>query len=229
MLHGTGNEAYHRRTDNGLAMAPISRPIGGRTFAADPGLSARDARLLWTAARNPFVLAVTASRAAGGAANSFDLARLAMPTMAEMYDRREHILIGTAEASLRLDVIEGTLLEGPVALTYHIPGLADARTKLQTAARLFDACHKGRLVPAVRLSRDALQREMAQLAVWDLLMQGASLRDIGETIFGFQAVKDGWPHRQEHMKSAVRRLVAGAKARAVGGYKEMLIRAAQRG
>jgi hypothetical protein len=136
----------------------------------------------------------------------------------------ERILVGTAQASLRLDVALGTLLEGPVTLTYLVPGLSASVPKFNTAQRLLTAYRHARLTPGAALSTSARKREIHCLMAFDALRHGASLREIGELVFGAKAVGAEWSGPSEYMKSTVRRLVARARERASGGYKFMLHR-----
>ena len=197
--------------------------IGGCTFAEDPSLPAREARILWTAARNPFVLEARATPAGARFENAFDITKLNLPVSTMREGAGEHFLVGTAQACLRLDIVEGSLLDGPVTLTYLVPGVDAALPKVNTARRLIRAYRHARIAPAIALSSVARRREVARIKTFDALQGGASLREVGEYIYGVKAVREHWSGPGEHMKSAVRRLVASAKLRAAGGYKMMLM------
>jgi hypothetical protein len=99
---------------------------------------------------------------------------------------------------LRLDLIEGAILRGPMTIEPAIdlrravdPQLASLR-RLETLMRGDDLENRDQ----------RLVRLVEALRVADAIATGASLRDIGLGAFGYD-----WPGDGEHLKSRVRRRV----------------------
>lgn len=195
----------------------------GCRFAERADMPASMARLFWTAERDPFVLSVTAKPVPTGTEHSLDITRLAERVILLSDDKgSEQLLVGSAASSLRLDIYEGSLLEGPVALTYHVPGFGAATPQLRTIAHLHHLQRYLCLPPASMLSLQVWHREISRLVAYDALLQGASHREIGILIFGQTAVDDGWDGHTDRVRSLVRRLIRDARSLASGGYRHML-------
>lgn len=182
---------------------------GGCTFAENPGRSFAEVRILWTSKVDPSVLEVVAEpipdRTAG-----FDFGRLGDRISFATDALGEHVAIRAPGRTLRLDVKEGTLFQGPVLLRYLLSGLSSLPPKLDTLHALL------RLIGIPDATRRSLEpdrrlpRLVEALRVLDALADGASLRAIGGALLGEQAVT-GWPGDGEHLKSWVRRRVILAR------------------
>src|SRR5690606_5481044 len=126
---------------------PIRRSphAGGCTFAEDPTRTCASVRPVWTAAIDPRVLAVRAWPARAPALQSFDLrdfkARVAR------YQDAEHARIDAEGLVVRLDVIAGTLLAGPVLLAFEIRDDPRLRAQLSTI-RAFCELRRGKRAPS---------------------------------------------------------------------------------
>ena len=129
-----------------------------------------------------------------------------------MGEGAEHLLFQACGRSLRLDVVSGTVLAGPVTLE---PQMVIARLDSQIATiRALAALLSNQPVPAVADAR--LPRLVLALRALDARREGASLREIARGIFG----ETDWPGDGDHIKSRARRLVR---------LSEMLLRAGPRG
>src|SRR3546814_17468111 len=65
-----------------------------------------------------------------------------------------------------------------------------------------------------------LRRQVLALRVHDALAAGASIRDVGIMLFGFERVRDEWA--DEALKWHCRRLIALAREMVAGGYRTLL-------
>lgn len=129
-----------------------------------------------------------------------------------MGEGAEHLLFQACGRSLRLDVVSGTVLAGPVTLE---PRMVIDRLDSQIATiRALAAILSNQPVPAVADAR--LPRLVLALRALDARREGASLREIARGIFG----ETDWPGDGDHIKSRARRLVR---------LSEMLLRAGPRG
>lgn len=108
----------------------------------------------------------------------------------------EYLAIDNGGVPVRLDVVEGRTMPGPVALRFDIAD--DDRLPLQLEAIGTLAGH-GRQRPMPRLTNRLLA-----LRAFDARLAGKGLRSIADHLLG-----DGdWPGDGEHRKSLVRRLCA---------------------
>lgn len=196
----------------------------GCLLAEDADMPAAIARLFWTAERDSSVLSVSARAAPVGAENSLDIALLAERVVLLIdHCGGEQLLVGSAASSIRLDICDGTLREGPVALTYHVPGFGAAEPRLRTIALLHHLQRYLCLPPGDVVTPQTWRREVSRLVAFDALSRGASHREIGALIFGQAAVDDDWDGHTDRVRSSVRRIIRDAKRLANGDYKRMLL------
>jgi hypothetical protein len=158
---------------------------------------------LWTAAVDPRVLRARCLPCRAGEEGAFDAA--CHPARVVAADGREHVSVEMAGEPLRLDVISGSVLRGPVRLEAVIPvgpGLGAQVASLGRLGCLLRGC-MAEAQPDKRLARLGLA-----LRAVDARAAGASLRSIARVILG----APDWPGDGECVKSASRRLVALAEA-----------------
>ena len=155
---------------------------------------------IWSAAIDPRVLAVRAiSPVDANGERVFD-ARSADTHMVSG-PCAEHLLLDRGVDVFRLDVIQGTTLEGPVALRFELAD--DDRLPAQISTL---GAYGRATVPASRHAQ--LGNRLLALQASDARHTGASLREIADIILG----PGTWPGEGEHRKSLVRRmLVAGER------------------
>lgn len=184
----------------------------------NPALDFAEAPILWSSTADPSVLRVLAigPREAG---IRFDLRDCRLPTALVRGADCEHVLVGRGGAAVRLDVVCGSLLDGPVALVHD---LASAGEPAIAALRRFLHFSRTGELPAYRppLSQ-RVRRQAIALRVADARALGASIRDIGIMLYGADRVSDEWS--DEALKSQCRRLIALARAMTRGGYRGLLI------
>jgi len=155
---------------------------------------------MWRADADPCVLSVTAV-----AASSPDAVDL------RCFDHRilagaegEYVRVIAGGEVFRLDVMSGSVMAGPVRLTYLLARGHRLNRQMETI-RLFEHCHAGsepRQASGARFARAAMA-----LRAHDARAAGASLRDIAAGLLG----PGEWPGPGEYRKSAARRLVAMGK------------------
>jgi Uncharacterized conserved protein (DUF2285) len=173
---------------------PTSSRLGGCTFPEDPDRTCAQVLPLWSAAFDPRVLLVRASGLSGHRARIFDLqsytSRIAQAASAEF------VVLDLGAAAIRLDVIEGSVADGPVSLRFDIPD-DDA---LDVQLEMIRTFHAGtRSQPR----HERLARRLLALQAFDASEAGASLREIATTLLG----PGDWPGAGDHRKSRVRRLL----------------------
>ena len=198
---------------------PAAGPWGLHAFE-DPALPAPVARPVWH--RAAYARVLTADAQAGGAApDRFDLARFAaIATVLRGPAGFEHLLLSDGASSLRLDIVSGSLLAGPVCLSYRLAGLAAVRGPLDALGALIRLCHSGCL--ARPQARDRNRRLVLLLRAWDALQSGASQREVAAALLSGEAAARRWRSEAPSLRSRAQRLARGARAMARGGYRVLL-------
>jgi hypothetical protein len=172
-------------------------------------LGVAQARPIWRADADPFVLAASASAAFDGP-GLFDLARIRhYASVARGFDGYEHWLFSDGFRAIRLDV-GGTLTKGSVELEFHIAGLAAARPQLLALQQLIGLVRTGRFLSAQFPVERRARRWGLLLRVHDASAAGASQREIAAALFGRDAVS-GWQEGALSYRSRVRRLQNSAR------------------
>jgi hypothetical protein len=113
----------------------------------------------------------------------------------------EHVRVVIAGEAFRLDVVAGTLADGPVLLTYHVIQDGRLARQVETLQR-FEARLRGDEPGDTEAAW--LSRRLMALRAWDARKGGASLREIATLLWGVEE----WPGPGEYRKSAARRFVA---------------------
>lgn len=206
------------------AAPPACAGRWGCLHVPDPELRFTDTPVLWSADVDPSVLRVIASPARGNDRAAFDLRRWgAAATLVTGLDGREYLLIRQqGRGELRIDVLSGSLRNGPVALFHDFGGVADVEPALGALRRCLILCQTGQL-PAVRLrASQGLRRQIQALRAHDALAQGGSIRDIGIQLFGCDRIRQEWPGSGDALKSQCRRLIMLSRVMVDGGYKMLL-------
>lgn len=184
------------------------------------GQSWRDAPLLWSADVDPAVLKVIPFPVSTYLGTPFNLARCGVKVAIVAGTDREHVLLGHGASAVRLDVLSGSLLEGPTHLVHDLAASAEMEPVLAALRRFLLLLHTGRLPVQPSHVSQRLQRQALALRVHDALAEGASIRDVGVMLFGIQRVREEWG--AEALKSQCRRLIALAREMASGGYRALL-------
>ena len=176
-------------------------------FAEDPSRGFSRARILWSAEFDPGVLRVRTRRRIGRSESLPDWGKITIVNGAGI----EHLLLSTASGPLRLDIVEGTVRDGPVDLTLTLNvdlSIIRQCDSIPNLLRHFDIAGAGRW----RTIEDRrLPRLVEALRVGDALDDGASLREIAAALKCTGQTYRDWPGPGESTKSWVRRRVALAR------------------
>jgi hypothetical protein len=197
-------------------------PIGGFTFAEDPKLPAPAARLIWAYQVNRAVVRVEAMAASPAGPDSFDLAHFAGMVSIAMTQNGEVVALSDGYQRIRLDVVSGSLLDGPVRLHYHLSGFCDLDVKLLTLRRLAALCRRGRFSSTLHPREPRAPRWIAALRAHDAIAEGASQREIAATLFGEAWVSEDWRRDSDSLRLRTQRLVRSARTMVAGGYLRLL-------
>lgn len=171
----------------------------------DPVCSSALARVWWRRDVDPFVLTAAAAPCAGGEAFSPDL--LPVAAAIERLAGAERLLVTDGAHSLRVDIVAGTLLEGPAHLTWQLPGLVAAAAPMQALARFIALCRTGVLRRGTYPTPAAARRWALLLRVSDALDAGASQREIAAALFGEEAIGRRWRVNAAARRTQIQRLV----------------------
>src|SRR5690606_16292003 len=128
----------------------------------------------------------------------------------------EHWLLSDGAASLRLDIVSGSLLAEPACLSYRLSGFAALRGPLGALGALLGLRQRGRLARPAPRSRN--RRCILLLRAWDALQAGATQRQIAAVLLSGEAAAARWRIAAPSLRSCAQRLVKGGRAMAHGGY-----------
>jgi hypothetical protein len=191
----------------------------------NPALPAGAARPVWRRAVYPRCL-VAAAEAPGAPADLFDLAWFASLATVVRCDARgggggaEYVLLSDGLANLRLDVAAGSLLAGPVCLTWRLAGFAALDGPLATLHALMRLRRAGHLPSPSARSRT--RRLVLLLRACDALQAGAGQREIARELLSAEAAQARWRTEAPSLRLQAQRLAGGARAMARGGYLSLL-------
>jgi hypothetical protein len=187
-----------------------------------PALAAPAARPVWSAACHPYVLPVRAG-AGPDREDAFDLRIISdLARLIEVVGGGEHLLLSDGLRSIRLDITEGTLGEGPARLSYLVAGIASAKRPLATLRRFLAFCASGCFSGSLRTRDPRAARWVLMLRAHDALAEGADQREIAAILLNRSAAEARWRSREPSLRSRVQRLVRGARIMASGGYRQLL-------
>jgi hypothetical protein len=190
----------------------------------DSALPASDGMILWSSALDPSVVRSVAVPAATGQVGAFNLRHFGgSAVLVAGGAGAEHLLIGASSGGLRLDLLEGTLLQGPVMLRYDFSAVGDIEPLLAPLRAFHHFCRTGELSPPLPRKRQRDRRVVDALRTHDALQAGASIRDVGILLFGARRVAEEWGAPGEALKSHSRRMIALARRMAGGAWRGLLL------
>jgi hypothetical protein len=205
-------------------LIPIPLYLRGFTFFEAPETGSPSARLLWHAHLDPAVLVVEASPALSNDPEAFDLAGFeVLAVVAKGSSGMEHIALSDGYRRIRIDVVSGTLLEGPVLLKHQLAGLAGLSPKILALRRLIALTRTQRFGASLFPIAPQTARIVAALQIFDGLLAGASYHDIAVSLYGEDRAAAEWNGASDSMRSRVRRLVRLAHDLAAGGWQRLLL------
>lgn len=192
---------------------------------AEAGSKLGDTRhVVWSTTVDPSVVACTAEPVASNHADAFSIDRLSIATTTTTIvgtSGSEHLSISNGFQRIRLDIVSGTLLRGPVRLHYRLAGFGDTDAQLLTLRQLHALNRLGRFARGLHPRETQAQRWVMMLRAHDLGTQGASQRDIARELFGDVASTD-WRTRSDFLRLRIQRLLRDADAMIRGGYLDLL-------
>jgi hypothetical protein len=181
--------------------------------------------LLWHADLDPFVLQVRAVPVEGSDPEAIDLARLARWATIVRGGGREHLALSDGWHRIRIDVVEGTLVqEGPARLDYLVSGLTRVDAPVLTLRRMLGLWRTGRFARLLYPPEPGLPRRLETLRVGDAIAAGASYREMAVALYSEEQVRAEWRGRSDFLLSRVRRRAAEARAMAAGGWRSLFER-----
>jgi hypothetical protein len=123
---------------------------------------------------------------------------------------------------VRLSILSGTLLDGPVMLDFCLGGRRHLERRL-LALRQFDALLRLGHIPRRLLGRPRNTARSAWiLRTINALADHGSARAVGIELYGAQKVEADWTHDSDYLRMATRRLIDRARHLAAGGYLDLL-------
>lgn len=186
----------------------------------NPAFAAGAARPVWRREWFGRVL-VAEARAEGPAGERLDLARFAgLVRVVRGAGGAEHVLLSDGRSGLRLDIAAGSLLAGPVLLSYRLAGIEAPRGSLVTLHGLLRLVRTGRFARAPVRTRN--RRLVLLLRAHDALRAGATQREIADGLLGGDAALAHWRTEAPSLRSQAQRLAKGARAMAGGGWRALL-------
>lgn len=165
---------------------------------------------MWSAAADPRVL-VARVRTGNGLETGRRFDACAMNARILSSAQGEHVALTRGGETVRLDVVEGTVRCGPVALCFELTD-DDALPAQLEAIRAF------RSPAGPPRSKSKLVRGLVSLHAHDAREAGASLREIAELLLG----PGEWPGDGEWRKSQARRLVVDGQRLCLRGPTAVL-------
>jgi len=177
-----------------------------------PDLPWPAARPIWRRDTDDTVLMATAVRA--GAADAAGV-RLLNTVVSHVADADgEHWLLADHGHHVRIDVISGSLVEGPAGLQFHISGYPRCHGQLAALQRLVALAELGRWPARNPPPERRAPRWALILRVHDALATGASHREITECLFDlgdlprWRISAPSWRRRVQRLTEVARRFAA---------------------
>jgi hypothetical protein len=183
----------------------------------------RKARLFWHHHVDPLVIRASASPSTIEDAEAFDL--LAEPLAATILrggSACEEVILHGSGGSVRLSLTEGTLLAGPVRLTYDVAGRTLLHRHLFALNRLAALMHARRIPNALRLPAPWHSQWSLLIRAIDAMAYDPRPRPVAMALFGETEVDAQWTPQSDRLRMQVRRLIARAHRLLRGGYLDIL-------
>jgi hypothetical protein len=182
----------------------------------DPDIAAPAARPVWHA---PALLA-DAEPCEGK--DAFVLERVADCATLVQGREGQHLLLTDGLRGIRLDIVRGSILEGPVRLRYRLSGLRAAEAPLLALRQLLALWRTGRFWRELHRAATRADRLVLMLRASDALASGATQREIAHALLSREAAEPRWRAAAPTLRSRAQRLVRAARAMAAGGYASLL-------
>lgn len=157
-----------------------------------------------------------------GDPDGFDVTALPVPATVLQDRLGEELAMHCAEATIRLSLVAGTLLAGPVRLTLHLPGRDKLPARILALRQLEALLRTGRVPKALWTPARSPERAMLVLQTLNALAARKSTRAIATSLYGEDRASRDWNHESDYLRMKVRRLIARARHLAEGGYLDLL-------
>lgn len=178
----------------------------------DPRSATPDARPIWSAETDPRVLGSKPLSRVGQDTDLFDVRLVAsLVSIAIDDDDVEHWLISDGHWMVRLDILDGTLLGGPILLEHRLVGFDSAEASISALRQLTALAHRGDLPLSLRPRETRAPRWILELRTADALAVGASQQEIARCFFGPAIIDRHWRVENASYRLRIRRLVRLAR------------------
>jgi hypothetical protein len=198
----------------------------GICFCEDAELPYLDAAVFWRADADPGVLRVSAKsmRNGGkGGIEAIDFRKLkAKVTVLKLETGIEYVRITSGLHSIQLEVFQGSVIDAPVCLTYHIDGFRTLAPKVVTLERLFAFKRLNRFPTSQFFPDKRRHRWLLALRALDMHNAGLNHRQIAAELFGIDQDINAWRDSSDWIRSRVRRTINFGLELMNGGYLEIL-------
>lgn len=187
-----------------------------------PDLAGPEARPIWRREVYPSVLPARAT-SGGELEDRFELERLRdCATLVKSRSGAEHVLLSDRGRTLRLDILSGTVCDGPVLLRFELSGMRNVLRPLLTLRQLIALWRVGQFSRALHPPEVRAARWILLLRTYDALAAGADQRAIAAHLLDRDAAGRRWRVQAPALRSRVQRLVREARKMAAGGYLSLL-------
>jgi len=171
----------------------------------DPRRETPMARPIWSASIDQTVIRAKVHSLHAAASDRIDLLDLQhLVTLTVSEDQIEHLLLSDGFHSLRIDIVQGTLIGCPAVLRYLIEGIDTLRGPLATIDRLVRLSKTGRLDRSVLRPTMLTQRWISELRVADALASGADYQEIARALYGDHVSANRWRTRSTPFRTRTR-------------------------
>jgi hypothetical protein len=134
----------------------------------------------------------------------------------------EHLLLSDGLRSIRLDVLAGTVRNGPVCLHYQLRGFTDLEAKLRVLRQLAAYRKSGCFAAQLHKQETRAARLVLLLRASDALRAGATQREIAAELVDADAQAVRWRVDLPSARSRVQRLARAARSWRDRGHVELL-------
>jgi hypothetical protein len=196
---------------------------GGCAFAETADRPALQARQIWDRAFDPSVLTAEASPAPATVVDRFDISKVAATvSIAITQDGCERVALSDAYRRIRVDIVRGSVLDGPVSLRYRLGDGWGLDAQLLTLRRLQVLRRTGRFTRTLFPPEKMAPRWLAALRACDAIAAGASQRELADLLFGPLAAHATWRGESDFLRLRVQRLVRIGRRMTESAYLSLL-------
>lgn len=179
--------------------------------------------MVWNRAFDRSVLIAEALPASATAGDKFDISKVAAAvSIAIAQGGCERVALSDGYRRIRLDIVSGSVLDGPVSLRYRLGDGRELDPQLLTLRRLQLLRRTGRFARTLFPPEKMAPRWVAALRVCDALATGVSQRELANFLFGPLAAHATWRGDSDFLRLRVQRLVRIARRMTQSAYISLL-------